>query len=202
MKNVMERPALLMSADKLPLAFCPGCQNPTVGRLIAEVLEEMKAGERTVGCLGIGCSSFIGFMLDVDLINGPHGRAPDLATGAKRMHPDNLVFTVQGDGDLLSIGAESLMGALARSEKITIIMINNTVYGTTGGQAAPTSLVGTNDRNDPPGEGCCKLRVSRPCRGDDRDLQRRCLFRTWSRQYLCQLHADQEIRQDRVRAAD
>ena len=152
MKNIMERPGLLLSADKLPLAFCPGCQNPTVGRLIAEVLEEMKAGERAVGCLGIGCSSFIGFMLDIDLINGPHGRAPDLATGAKRMHPDNLVFTVQGDGDLLSIGAESLMGALARSEKITVIMINNTVYGTTGGQAAPTSLVGQMTTTTPRGK--------------------------------------------------
>jgi 2-oxoglutarate ferredoxin oxidoreductase subunit beta len=152
MKNVMERPSLLMSADKLPLSFCPGCQNPTVGRMIAEVLEEMKAGDSTVSCLGIGCSSFIGFMLDIDLINGPHGRAPDLATGAKRMHPDNLVFTVQGDGDLLSIGAESLMGALARSEKITIIMINNTVYGTTGGQAAPTTLVGQKTATTPLGK--------------------------------------------------
>jgi 2-oxoglutarate/2-oxoacid ferredoxin oxidoreductase subunit beta len=157
MKNVIERPMLLMSADKLPLAFCPGCQNPTVGRLIAEVLEEMKVSDRTVSALGIGCNSFIGFMLDIDLINGPHGRAPDLATGAKRMYPENLVFTLQGDGDLLSIGAESLMGALARAEKITILMINNTVYGTTGGQAAPTTLVGQMTATTPQGKDSAKF---------------------------------------------
>lgn len=142
MEKIIGRPSLLLPSDELPLAFCPGCQDPIVGRIIAEVLEETDLAEKAVCVLGIGCSSFPGFMLDIDLINGPHGRPPDLATAAKRIYPDNLVFTIQGDGDLLSIGADPLLGALSRGEKITIIMLNNTVYGTTGGQAAPTTLVG------------------------------------------------------------
>ena len=152
MKKINVRPKLLLPADKLPLSFCPGCQDPIIGRIIAEILEEINYEDKTVCCLGIGCNSFAGFMLDVDIINGPHGRPPDIATASKRLFPDNLVFTIQGDGDLLSIGAESLMGALSRGEKITIIMVNNTVYGTTGGQAAPTSLVGQLTSTTPKGK--------------------------------------------------
>ena len=122
--------------------YCPGCHEPLAARAIADVLEELGIGDRTLGVFGIGCSSFLLGILDIDVDLGPHGRPPDMATGLKRVYPDNIVFTVQGDGDLMSIGADPLLGALTRAEKITIIMLNNAVYGTTGGQMAPTSLAG------------------------------------------------------------
>jgi 2-oxoglutarate ferredoxin oxidoreductase subunit beta len=140
--KVAGRPNLLLPADVSPLAFCSGCQNPVLGRIIAEAIEEFKLEEKTICVLGIGCSSFIGFMLNVDIVNGPHGRPPDMATAIKRLYPQNFVFTIQGDGDLVSIGSESLIGALTRGEKFTIFMVNNSVYATTGGQASPTSLIG------------------------------------------------------------
>ena len=150
-EKVAGRPKLLLPADILPLVFCPGCQDPTTARVIAEVLEEMGMEDRAVCTIGIGCNSFAAYMLDIDLINGPHGRPPDFATAVKRIYPDNLVFTMQGDGDLMSIGADPLLGALARGEKITIFMLNNAVYGTTGGQAAPTTLIGQVTTTTPEG---------------------------------------------------
>ena len=149
-ERVAGRPKLLMP-QTIGFVYCPGCHDPTVARAIAEALGELDMGGRVVNVYGIGCSNFIYGMLDIDVIFGPHGRATDIATAAKRVHPDNLVFTMQGDGDLMSIGAESLLGALTRAEKITIIMVNNAVYGTTGGQMGPTTLVGQVTSTTPKG---------------------------------------------------
>ena len=121
---------------------CPGCQQPTFMRIIMDVLVEMDLSGKAVMVMGIGCTPLISFAgTNIDRIEGPHGRPPDMATGIKRVCPDALVFTVQGDGDLASIGAGSLIGALNRNEKLTIFMINNANFGNTGGQMAPTTLV-------------------------------------------------------------
>lgn len=149
-ERVAGRPKLLVP-NIMAFVWCPGCQAPLTGRIIAEVLEEMGMEDRAVGVFGIGCTTFLMGRLDFDTIGGAHGRPPDMATGAKRAHPENIVFTLQGDGDLLSIGADPLIGALSRGEKITIIMQNNTVYGTTGGQMAPTTLSGQVTATSPRG---------------------------------------------------
>jgi len=149
-EKVAGRPALLMP-QTAAFVYCPGCQEPLAARVIAEVLEELEMGGKSIGIFDIGCVSFLLGMLDIDALNTPHGRPPDMATAIKRACPDNIVFTVQGDGGLLSIGADPLLGALTRSEKITIIMLNNAVYGTTGGQMAPTSLVGQTTTTTPKG---------------------------------------------------
>jgi len=147
---VAGRPRLLVR-QTAGFVYCPGCHQPLAARTIAEVLEELGMGDRTIGVFDIGCNSFLLGLLDIDAILTPHGRPPDMATAVKRVHPDNIVFTVQGDGGLLSIGADPLLGALTRAEKITIIMLNNAVYGTTGGQMAPTSLVGQKTTTTPQG---------------------------------------------------
>ena len=125
----------------MPLPGCPGCQHPTIGRIIAEVLEEMDLDGKAIEVTGIGCNSAVA-MLNVDVLLGSHGGAPDMATAIKRLSPGTFVFTVQGDGDCIAIGAGSFIGALTRGEMITIIMCNNANYGTTGGQLAPTTLIG------------------------------------------------------------
>jgi len=131
---------------------CPGCQEPLVARIIAEVLEEMGVEGRAIAVFGIGCSSLIMMgRLDVDWICTPHGRCPDVATGLKRAHPEALVFTVQGDGDLFAIGAGSFIGALNRGERITVFLLNNANYGNTGGQMAPTTLLGQTTTTTPQG---------------------------------------------------
>jgi len=134
----------------MPLPGCPGCQHPTIGRIIANVLEDMELDGSAMIVTGIGCNSAVG-MLNVDCVIGSHGGAPDMATALKRLHPDNLVFTVQGDGDCIAIGAGSFIGALTRAEMITIIMCNNANYGTTGGQLAPTTLMGQVTTTTPEG---------------------------------------------------
>jgi len=149
-RRVAGRPKLLIPKIE-SFSYCPGCHELLAARVIAEVLEELQVEGKTIGVFGVGCSSFLILMLDIEAIIGPHGRPPDIATGIKRVYPDNLVFTVQGDGDLISIGGESLLGALTRAEKITIIMLNNAVYGTTGGQMAPTTLVGQVTTTTPKG---------------------------------------------------
>jgi len=149
-QRVAGRPKLLVQ-QTTGFIYCPGCHEPITARAIAEVLEEMGMGDRTVGVFDIGCDSFLLGLLDIDAVLTPHGRPPDMATAVKRSCPDNMVFTVQGDGGLLSIGADPLLGALTRAEKITIIMLNNAVYGTTGGQMSPTSLVGQETTTTPQG---------------------------------------------------
>ena len=125
-----------------PFHYCPGYTHGIIHRLVAEVLEELGVGETAVGIAPVGCAVFAYNYFNCDMMEAAHGRAPACATGAKRVHPDKVVFTYQGDGDLASIGAAEIVHAAARGEKITTIFVNNAIYGMTGGQMAPTSLPG------------------------------------------------------------
>ena len=122
------------------LHYCPGCSHGIVHKLIAETLEEMDAIKTAIGVCPVGCSVFAGNYFACDMLEAAHGRAPAVATGVKRTHPNVPVFTYQGDGDLASIGAAEIVHAAMRGEKFTTIFINNAIYGMTGGQMAPTSL--------------------------------------------------------------
>ena len=126
-----------------PMHYCPGCSHGVVHKLIAEVIEEMGMEDKTVGISPVGCAVFAYNYLDIDWQEAAHGRAPAVATAVKRLWPDRLVFTYQGDGDLACIGTAETIHALNRGENITIIFINNAIYGMTGGQMAPTTLEGT-----------------------------------------------------------
>ena len=125
-----------------PLHYCPGCSHGTVHKLVAEVLEEMGAVDTAIGVCPVGCAVLAGNYFNCDVIEAAHGRAPAVATAVKRLHPDQVVFTYQGDGDLASIGAAEIVHAAMRGEKFTTIFINNAIYGMTGGQMAPTTLLG------------------------------------------------------------
>lgn len=131
--------------------FCPGCMHGTVMKLIGEVLDEMGLVDRTLCCLGIGCCGLQMDYIAYDNITSPHGRACAVATGVKRSNPDTLVFTYQGDGDFASIGLAESMSAANRGENISVIFINNGIYGMTGGQMAPTTLVGMKATTAPQG---------------------------------------------------
>ena len=131
--------------------YCPGCTHGTAHRLVAEVLDEMGLREQSIGVASVGCSVFAYNYFDVDFVEAAHGRAPAMATGIKRLLPDRMVFTYQGDGDLASIGMAEVMHAAARNENITIIFINNAIYGMTGGQMAPTTLPGMRTTSSPLG---------------------------------------------------
>ena len=124
------------------LHYCPGCSHGTVHKLVAEVLEEMGAVNTAIGVCPVGCAVLAGNYFNCDVIEAAHGRAPAVATAVKRLHPDQVVFTYQGDGDLASIGAAEIVHAAMRGEKFTTIFINNAIYGMTGGQMAPTTLLG------------------------------------------------------------
>ena len=124
------------------LHYCPGCSHGTVHKLVAEVLEEMNAVDTAICICPVGCAVLAGNYFDCDVIEAAHGRAPAVATTVKRLHPDQVVFTYQGDGDLASIGAAEIVHAAMRGEKFTTIFINNAIYGMTGGQMAPTTLLG------------------------------------------------------------
>ena len=131
--------------------YCPGCSHGVVHRLVAEILDEMGVEEKTVGVAPVGCAVFAYNYIDVDWIEAAHGRAPAVATAASRLNPDNLVFTYQGDGDLAAIGTAETIHACNRGENITIIFINNAIYGMTGGQMAPTTLLGQKTATTPYG---------------------------------------------------
>jgi 2-oxoglutarate ferredoxin oxidoreductase subunit beta len=131
--------------------YCPGCTHGVAHRLVAEVLDEMGLREITIGVASVGCSVFAYNYFDCDFVQAPHGRAPAMATGIKRVLPDRIVFTYQGDGDLASIGTAEIVHAAARGENITVIFINNANYGMTGGQMAPTSLPGMKTTTSPNG---------------------------------------------------
>jgi len=133
------------------LLACPGCQQPTIGRIVAEVLEEMGLVGKAIGIYDIGCASVWIQALNIDCVLHAHGRAADVATGIKRLRPDAFVFAGQGDGGCVAIGAGAFIGALGRSEKFTLIMGNNTNYGTTGGQMAPTTVLGQVTSTTPEG---------------------------------------------------
>jgi 2-oxoglutarate ferredoxin oxidoreductase subunit beta len=131
--------------------YCPGCTHGVAHRLIAEVIDEMNLREQTIGVAPVGCSVFAYNYFDCDFVEAAHGRAPAMATGIKRVLPERIVFTYQGDGDLASIGMSEIMHVAARGENITVIFINNAIYGMTGGQMAPTTLPGQKTTSSPNG---------------------------------------------------
>ena len=145
---VFDRPHAL--AD-VPLHYCPGCTHGIVHRLVAEVIDELGIEGRTIGIAPVGCSVMAYDYFTCDMIEAAHGRAPAVATGVKRSDPDSIVFTYQGDGDLASIGMAETVHSAARNENITVIFINNAIYGMTGGQMAPTSLPGQVTQTSPYG---------------------------------------------------
>lgn len=136
---VFDRPK---SLSPVPFHYCPGCTHGIVHRLVAEAIDTLGIEGRTIGIAPVGCSVFAYNYFECDMIEAAHGRAPAVATGVKRTHPDSVVFTYQGDGDLAAIGTAETVHASTRGENITIIFINNAIYGMTGGQMAPTSLPG------------------------------------------------------------
>lgn len=121
--------------------YCPGCHHGIIHRLVAEVIDELDIQEKTIGVAPVGCSVLAYDYFNFDMLEAAHGRAPATATGVKRVHPDAVVFSYQGDGDLAAIGTAEIVHAAARGEKITTIFVNNAIYGMTGGQMAPTTLV-------------------------------------------------------------
>jgi 2-oxoglutarate/2-oxoacid ferredoxin oxidoreductase subunit beta len=139
------------SLTHVPTHYCPGCTHGIAHRLIAEVIDEMQAKERTIGVASVGCSVFAYRYFGVDFAQAAHGRAPAMATGVKRVRPEALVFTYQGDGDLASIGAAEILHAAVRGERITVFFVNNAIYGMTGGQMAPTTLLGQTTTSSPSG---------------------------------------------------
>jgi 2-oxoglutarate ferredoxin oxidoreductase subunit beta len=145
---VYERPEAFTDA---PTHYCPGCTHGVAHRLVAEVLDEMGLVDRTIGVAPVGCAVFAYNYFACDFVEAPHGRAPAMATGIKRVLPNHIVFTYQGDGDLASIGMGEIVHAAARGENITVIFINNANYGMTGGQMAPTTLPGMKTSSSPNG---------------------------------------------------
>ena len=131
--------------------YCPGCTHGVAHRLVAEVLDEMNLREKTIGVASVGCSVFAFNYFNCDFVEAAHGRAPAMATGIKRVLPERVVLTYQGDGDLASIGMAEIVHAAARGENITVIFINNANYGMTGGQMAPTTLPGQKTTSSPLG---------------------------------------------------
>jgi 2-oxoglutarate ferredoxin oxidoreductase subunit beta len=146
-RTVYRRPLLLTN----PTSYCPGCGHGIVHRLVAEVLEELDLGGRTILVGSVGCSVFAYDYLRLDAVESPHGRAAAVATGVKRVRPDRIVFTYQGDGDLAAIGTAETVHAAARGERFTTIFVNNGIYGMTGGQMAPTTLPGQRTTSSPAG---------------------------------------------------
>lgn len=138
-KKIASRPAALTENI---FHYCPGCAHGIIHRLAAEVIDELQLQEKTVGVASVGCSVFAYNYFNVDILQAAHGRAPAVATGVKRCLPGATVFTYQGDGDLAAIGTAEIVHAAARGENITVIFVNNTTYGMTGGQQAPTTLLG------------------------------------------------------------
>ena len=153
MQQVFHRPKSLKDVQT---HFCPGCHHGTIHRLVAEAMDEFGVQKRTIGVASVGCSVFLYGYFDVDVVEAPHGRAAAVATGVKRAKPDNFVFTYQGDGDLAAIGTAEIIHAANRGEDITVIFVNNTTYGMTGGQMAPTTLVGQKTSTSPYGRNQSK----------------------------------------------
>jgi len=137
MKTVFERPK---SLSDVATSYCSGCTHGIIHRLVAEALDELDIAGKTIGIAPVGCSVLAYNFFECDIVQAAHGRAPAVATGIKRANPDNIVFTYQGDGDLAAIGTAETVHAAARGENITVIFVNNAIYGMTGGQMAPTTL--------------------------------------------------------------
>lgn len=138
-EKIFQKPA---SLNDIKMHYCPGCTHGIIHRLVAEAIDELDQQKYTIGVAPVGCSVLAYNYFDVDMQQASHGRAPAVATGIKRVHPNNLVFTYQGDGDLASIGTAEIVHAAARGENISVIFVNNAIYGMTGGQMAPTTLLG------------------------------------------------------------
>ena len=139
MKKIFERPKSLTAS---PFRYCPGCGHSIIHRLIAECIDSFSIRDRVVGIAPVGCAVLAYDYLDVDMVEVAHGRAPAVATGMKRTNPDKIIFSYQGDGDLAAIGTGEIIHAAHRGEQITVIFINNAVFGMTGGQMAPTTILG------------------------------------------------------------
>ncbi len=148
MEKVFERPHALIDVN---LHYCPGCTHGIIHRLVAETMDELGIEGTTIGVASVGCSVFSYNYFNCDMQQAAHGRAPAVATGIKRTHPDKCVFTYQGDGDLAAIGTAETVHSAARGENITVIFVNNAIYGMTGGQMAPTTLVGQVTQTSPYG---------------------------------------------------
>ena len=147
-KQIFKRPRYL---KQVVSHYCPGCGHGIIHRLVAEVIEELDIGEKTIGVPPAGCAVLAYNYLDVDMAEAAHGRATAVATGIKRVLPDRIVFAYQGDGDIAAIGTAETVHAANRGENITCIFVNNGVYGMTGGQMAPTTLVGQSSTTTPGG---------------------------------------------------
>jgi 2-oxoglutarate/2-oxoacid ferredoxin oxidoreductase subunit beta len=158
-ERVFTRPGVLLD---VATHYCPGCQHGVIHRLVAECLESFDLVGRSIAVSAIGCSVFLYNYVDVDTVEAPHGRAPAVATGVKRARPEAFVFTYQGDGDLASIGLAEIMHAANRGEHISVVFVNNTVYGMTGGQMAPTTMIGQKTTTCPGGR--CAEREGGPMR--------------------------------------
>ncbi len=148
MAVVFENPRGLVD---IPTHYCPGCTHGIVHRLVAQVIDELNAGGKAVGIAPVGCAVMAYDYFSYDMIQAAHGRAPAVATGVKRARPDSVVFTYQGDGDLAAIGTAEMVHAATRGENITIVFVNNAIYGMTGGQMAPTTLPGQVTQTSPYG---------------------------------------------------
>ena len=136
---VYEKPRLM---NENPMHYCPGCSHGVIHKLIAEVIADMGLEDKTIGISPVGCAVFAYNYLDIDWIEAAHGRAPAIASAVKRLNPEKMVFTYQGDGDLAAIGTAETIHAANRGENIVIVFVNNAIYGMTGGQMAPTTLEG------------------------------------------------------------
>lgn len=148
MVKVFERPKSLTDVST---HYCPGCTHGVIHRLVAEAIDDLDIQGITIGVAPVGCAVFAYNYFNCDMVQAAHGRAPAVATGIKRVHPDCALFTYQGDGDLAAIGTAEIVHAAARGEKITTIFVNNAIYGMTGGQMAPTTLVGQITQTSPYG---------------------------------------------------
>jgi 2-oxoglutarate/2-oxoacid ferredoxin oxidoreductase subunit beta len=146
MKQTFKRPKALVD---IPFHFCPGCHHGIIHRLVAECIDLYGLREKTIGVASVGCSVFLYDYFNADVVEAPHGRAAAVATGVKRARPDSFVFTYQGDGDLAAIGTAEIIHAANRGEHITVIFVNNTVFGMTGGQMAPTTMSGQETTTTP-----------------------------------------------------
>ena len=154
MAIVFEKPKGLTD---VPLHYCPGCTHGIIHRLVAEALDELGVTGRAIGVAPVGCSVFAYNYFNCDMVQAAHGRAPAVATGVKRSDPNNIVFTYQGDGDLAAIGTAETVHSAARGENITVIFVNNAIYGMTGGQMAPTTLPGQVTQTSPYGRDTEKV---------------------------------------------
>ncbi|MBS7298699.1 MAG: 2-oxoglutarate oxidoreductase [Eubacteriales bacterium] len=154
MMKVFEKPQALTDAV---LHYCPGCTHGIIHRLVAEALDELGVTGRAIGVAPVGCSVFAYNYFNCDMVQAAHGRAPAVATGVKRSDANNIVFTYQGDGDLAAIGTAETVHAAARGENITVIFVNNAIYGMTGGQMAPTTLPGQVTQTSPYGRDVSKV---------------------------------------------